>query len=128
MLKNIIRGEWKTDVSYSPMYMYDRDSGFWFPCDEAGNLLHLPPEAEKNYEYCRNHPEEFEIAGEVRTIRNEYREPDTGVCSCGQKVDLIEEYYGACQCPKCGKWYNLFGQELLPPEAWEEDPAEEEYW
>lgn len=28
---------------------------------------------------------------------------------------------GACQCPKCGKWYNIFGQALLDPEFWEDD-------
>ena len=43
-------------------------------------------------------------------------------------VELWDQYYGACQCPECGKWYNLFGQSLLPPDCWEEDPSEEEYY
>jgi hypothetical protein len=28
---------------------------------------------------------------------------------------------GANECPHCGQWYNVFGQELLPPDQWEED-------
>ena len=38
-----------------------------------------------------------------------------------ETVYLYDRYRAACQCPKCGRWYNLFGQELLPPEMWEED-------
>jgi hypothetical protein len=27
---------------------------------------------------------------------------------------------GACQCENCGQWYNIFGQELIDPEYWED--------
>ena len=52
---------------------------------------------------------------------NGYREPAHGICRCGEEVTLIDEYMGSCQCENCGQWYNLFGQELLPPNQWEED-------
>ena len=58
----------------------------------------------------------------------DYKEPAHGTCICGEEVSLWDQYYGACECPKCGRWYNLFGQELVAPEHWETDPAEEEYW
>ena len=47
--------------------------------------------------------------------------PAEGICSCGTKIILQNQYMGACECPKCGQWYNLFGQELLPPDQWGED-------
>jgi hypothetical protein len=34
---------------------------------------------------------------------------------------LEDQYYAACQCPKCGQWYNIYGQHLRPPEEWIED-------
>ena len=46
----------------------------------------------------------------------------------GNLLELWDQYYGACRCPKCGKWYNLFGQSLLSPDYWEMDPSEEEYY
>lgn len=41
-----------------------------------------------------------------------------GECKCGAEVPLMDQYMGACECPGCGQWYNLSGQELLPPEEW----------
>lgn len=44
--------------------------------------------------------------------------PATGVCKCGNRITLQNEYMGACECPYCGRWYNLFGQELNHPDTW----------
>ena len=33
---------------------------------------------------------------------------------------------GAFECA-CGQWYNMFGQELNPPEDWEEPLEEDEF-
>ena len=53
-----------------------------------------------------------------------------GICpSCGRRV-----YFGGSGCAclsgraecDCGKWYNLFGQEILPP--WMETPWEGTPW
>ena len=65
--------------------------------------------------------EAFKRGNEVVEIRLEYKEEDRGTCRCGETVYLHDQYRAACQCPKCGRWNNLFGQELLPPEMWEED-------
>lgn len=121
MLRNIIRGERKTIVEHEMVFFYDNTGGFSFPCDENGNVLPLKYQAAvENLEWCRSHPEEFSII-EIRHHRRSWREPDSGTCHCGERVELVNEYCGACQCPKCGQWYNLFGQELLPPEEWEMD-------
>ena len=125
MLKNITKPEWKTNYWYELIYDDGCGDGFGFPCDENGNVLPMEnPAAYENLKWCRNHPEKFVRAGKVIRLRNRYREPVKGLCSCGQWVELVDEYYGACQCPKCGKWYNLFGQELVSPEYWEQDPEE----
>lgn len=129
MLHNYVPAECKTEIHYDLVFYYEDDGGYAFPCDAAGNVFPLEYEcARKNLEHCLAHPEEFATYNEVRKWESHYREPAHGTCSCGQEVELYDQYYGACQCPKCGQWYNLFGQSLVPPEQWEIDPSEEEYW
>ena len=98
-------------------------SGFAFPCDERGNPLStLSPEALENYEYCLDHPEEFpEAFDEIRVQVRRYTEPASGTCICGTRVSLPGSYMGADECPGCGRWYNVYGQELLPPDQWESE-------
>lgn len=127
MIKDFTPGEWKTDIFYELVWDDGHGNGFGFPCSADGEVEPLDnKDAQANLEYCRSHPEKFARAGFVEKYKNTYREPNRGTCSCGERIELWNEYYGACSCPKCGKWYNLFGQELLPPEDWEEDPSEEE--
>lgn len=128
MLKNFCR---ETEVirEYSREFTYtDGDGGFSFPCDSTGKLSEdLHECAKKNYAWCMEHPERFSefdhFTVDVRRFTRSH-----GICSCGAEVELWDQYYGACQCERCGQWYNLFGQSLLPPEQWEVDPSEEEYW
>ena len=40
---------------------------------------------------------------------------------CGCEFYLEDEYYGTCQCPNCGQWFNLFGQEVLAPSQYDID-------
>ena len=54
-----------------------------------------------------------------------YMNPAVGLCSCSKEVILVGEhaegiYGGTVQC-ECGRWYNLFGQELRDPKYWEDD-------
>lgn len=119
MLKNIIRGERVTRIDYSLDFDLDNNGGFTFPCDENGNVGELTQAAVKNLEWCRSHPEKFTEFGVIRSRRYSWREPDRGTCACGRTVYLENQYMGACEC-ECGRWYNLFGQELLPPDQWQE--------
>ena len=128
MLKNLVT-ETEEIREYSREFTYlDGDGGFSFPCDENGKLAEDMHEcAKENYAWAMEHPEKFseynEFHVEVRRFTHTH-----GTCSCGTEVELWDQYYGACQCPKCGQWYNLFGQSLVSPEYWETDPSEEEYW
>jgi len=120
----ITRSEIKTEVSYEVRFFVDKNGGYGFPCDEYGNILkdEMTKQAIENYEWCLSREEEFPyLFNDVVKKTHTYREPAHGTCKCGEEVYMVNDYMGAVQCPKCGQWYNLFGQELLPPEQWEED-------
>jgi len=96
--------------------------GFSFPCNAKGELLEgLSDEAKENYRKCIEHPERFVNGPELRKNSWSYVEPALAECICGERFELTDEYMGARECPKCERWYNLFGQELVKPEYWEED-------
>ena len=129
MLKDIVHGEYVTTVSYELCFDDGANNGFGFPCDADGKVFDdLSEAAWENYGYCLNHPEQFNRYNTVVKYRHTHKEPDSGTCRCGERVFLQDEYYGACRCPKCGQWYNLFGQELVDPEYWDDDPSETEFW
>lgn len=127
MLKNIVERQRKTVREYSVEFLHDDTSGFSFPCDRDGNLLPMHECAKANYEECMAHPENWETWNRITKYDRSYTEPAHGTCACVREVELVDQYYGACQC-ECGRWYNLFGQELLPPEQWEDDPSESDAW
>lgn len=128
MIANYTEPQWKEEVTFELAYDDGHGNGFGFPCDEHGNLPpDLNPDAAANLAWCREHPERFARSGKVLRRVYSYREPAHGTCSCGETVMLTNEYCGACECPNCGKWYNLFGQELEPPERWDKDELDYEY-
>lgn len=119
MLENIVPAERRVEVERELCFYYNSEGGYAFPCDENGNVLPtINRQARKNYEWCKAHEELFSRIF-VDTRSRVVTDPAHGKCKCGRDVYLVNEYMGACRCD-CGKWYNLFGQELLPPEQWEE--------
>jgi hypothetical protein len=121
MLKNFQRATRRTIIEYEIVFLDANDSGYRFDCDENGNLLQSEedaPQIHKNYRNCMAHPELYERHNEL--VRRERKVTDSacGTCYCGNEITLISQHMGACQCSKCGRWYNLFGQELLDPSQW----------
>lgn len=97
-------------------------NGFAFPCDADGHLLPDAYDAAiENYKYCMAHPKQFTRWNKVISSTRTYRENASGRCACGEHIELYNVYMGACDCPYCGRWYNLFGQEIKPPKDWEDD-------
>lgn len=92
-------------------------NGYSFPVDANKECISLNPVAQRNLEYCQNHPEEYEDRGIV-TSKWSYMENAKAKCECGKEIELYDEYLSACECPYCGRWHNLFGQLLNNPEAW----------
>lgn len=122
MLKDFTPSRVEEITEYSLVFDDGHNNGFAFACDAAGALLfdeETNPLAFANYRNCLGHPEQFVRFGEVVGYPRLFKVPGHGTCSCGHEVNLYNQCQGACQCPNCGQWYNLFGQELLPPEQWE---------
>ena len=118
-IKQEARLEERFEYSHEFDLIEDPSCGFSFDCDETGKM-DLNPDAQRNYDYAISHPEEYKDRGIVKT-RYVDHVPAKGTCICGNEMELSAQYMGACQCGKCGQWYNLFGQALIPPEYWEKD-------
>ena len=109
-------------VDYRIEFTDEDGNGCSFPCYEIGTLLPFATDATaKNYQNSLAHPEMFAIYNEFKTYKREITIPAVARCHCGSNVTLENQYQGACECPECGRWYNLFGQELCHPDGWEQD-------
>lgn len=119
----------KKHIEYTYNFDIDNDGGYAFPCTEAGKILmdEIGEEALKNLLWCFSNLDKFICKPYVKKYSWSYYEPALAQCTCGQKFELEDEYMGACQCPKCGAWYNLFGQRLLDPEFWEGEDIDERW-
>lgn len=127
MINNYTPRKYYTVTSYDVVFDDGGCNGYWFPCDENGKIFDDTNDAAKaNYKWCLEHPEKFVRFNKV--LKHERRTYDEahGICSCGNKVELYNQYLGACECEQCGQWYNLFGQKLIPPTEWENE-WEDEY-
>lgn len=121
MLKNIVERKHREIEEYRLCFYTDETGGYAFDCDKDGNLSdELTDCANGNYRECMAHPEKFPyLWNKVCKHTRTYTDEAHGTCDCGREVYLYNQYMGACEC-ECGRWYNLFGQELSPPTAWEE--------
>lgn len=108
------------DYTIEYRYKDDPNAGFTFPANSDGSpdFASMGLEMLANYEACLSDKRLTEA--EFTKHEWTYVEPALGLCSCGREVVLEGDYAGAVKC-ECGKWYNLFGQELLDPKYWEED-------
>ena len=121
-MKDFKNGEEVKMIEYELVFDDGHNNGFGFPCDEDGNVFLLTEEhndaARENYKYCMDHKDKFVRAGKV--IKNEYhyRESNSGICECGKRIELFNQYMGGCECPYCGQWWNIWGQKLNNPKTW----------
>ena len=119
MIKDYKPAEWKNYDFYELVFDDGKYNGFASPCDENGNF-ELTDEQRENYEFAMRHSEKFKRFNQVVKCTNRYKENASGICGCENRIELYDEYLGACECPQCGQWYNLFGQRLNHPDEWEE--------
>lgn len=121
MINNFKRGEIVEEIYHTLVFDDGCGNGFSFPCHKNGKMIvddNTNPAAIDNYHWCLEHPERFQRFNKVIEHCYTYRENNTGTCHCGEEIELYNEYLGACECPKCGRWYNLWGQELNNPDTW----------
>lgn len=123
-MKTIKERELVITKNYHIVFTFDEDgSGYAFPADSQGKVLlsEMEQPAIDNYNYCMANPEKFPIEwNEFQMYESRYMEPALVECSCGEQFYLTNEYMGAASCPKCGSWYNMFGQSLVHPRYWED--------
>ena len=121
MTRIIKERETVVEISYYRAFLDKQGNGFSFPCTETGELLDTNPEiARMNFAKCkRGDFPDLEDQGIVKSERR-YTNPAILECDCKNHVPLVNKYLGACSCSECGRWYNLFGQQLINPEYWED--------
>ena len=121
MIKDYKPSEIEERTDYYLLFYFEYGGGLAFPCDKNGkvDVDKLEPPAQRNYANAMAHPEKYPVAwNELETRTHRYRNPASGICHCGERIELYNQYLGACECPNCGQWWNLFGQELNPVETW----------
>lgn len=130
MIKDFRPSERVTITEYELVFYHEYGCGLGFPCDKDGNIIgELQEPAQRNLNDALAHPEKYPYAWNKveKTVRS-YREPASGICKCGVRISLTNDYYGACECPECGQWWNLFGEELKNPERWNDYGEFDEPW
>lgn len=121
MLKNIVERRPEEIIERTIEFTSSEGYGFSFDADTKGNPILTNDAQRANYEYAMANEKEFDVEFNEFVVRRRiYINPAYGTCTCGTKVILENDYEGATRCEGCGKWYNLYGQELLDPEYWEE--------
>lgn len=123
---NIIKERTRKTVTVKKLEFDSKEcvgAGYSFNVDENGNFVANPEHKEiqtANYKMCLNSPDKYD-GPFIREYEYTRTEPAEGICKCGKHVLVQAQHSGAFSCPKCGQWYNLFGQELESPDCWEED-------
>ena len=87
-------------------------SGFSYDCDENGvvNIAKLAPEGVRSLRDCKAGVGTSFEAPVVETREHTWTDPAVLECGCGQHVSLDDAMDNIC---KCGKIYNMSGQEMV---------------
>lgn len=121
----IIRPRTHEKIIERRLSIYVKDSpgsGFSFPCDENGNIKFDP-----KYEKAQRDSYNYAIASDkfdppfIEKRITLSLVPALALCECGNEILLEDQYCGACSCPHCGQWYNMFGNSLKDPKYWYDD-------
>ena len=116
--------EHHSETSYHLSYHWrgDAGAGFCFDCDENGNVdvASMIPVAYENYQKCVNG--DFDVVCDgVEEHHHNWTSPAVGECPCGGEVELAG-FTNTCE--KCGRDFNMSGQELADRSQWGEETGE----
>jgi hypothetical protein len=124
MIPIIKHREHKSETTYEYCFEWrgEKGCGFGFPCDKDGNISVFPlsPEALANYTKCVNGTYDVINKG-IRPCTHNWTEPAQAKCHCGHIIELAT-FTNTCE--KCGRDYNMSGQELAPRSQWGEETGE----
>lgn len=102
-------------------FLNEDGCGYSFDLDENDRPILQTEAAKTSWELCQK---AYPNGGRKKVWTNRFRVPAKGTCQCGFDITLCGDYYGATECDRCGRWYNVWGEEILPPEMWEENLEE----
>lgn len=119
MMKDYKPAGWEEKIEKELVFDDGHDNGYVFHIEDDGELV-LNDYNRPSYEYCLAHPEKFARYNQIVKRKRIYKEYASGICDCGKRIELYNQYLGACECPYCGRWYSLFGQNLKNPDEWDE--------
>ena len=126
-MSDIIKESWVEENTYFTLdynLKEDPGCGYTFPCDEDGKLEELNPATKESYKYVQENLSIY-YGPMVRKHVDRFRHYATIQCDCDEQFELHDEFLGTCGCPKCGQYYNLFGQKTLAP--YEYDYEDDDY-
>lgn len=96
----------------------DPTGGFSFTCDENG-VVDTNPIAYRNYIFCMTKWRHEYYKPTVKKHVQRWMENAVAECEfCKSEFELRDQYYGACQCDNCGRWYGMSGQSMNPLSMW----------
>lgn len=98
----------------------DPESGWQFDVNQDGEYKPMAKEVAESLQYCLDNPDKVRDEG-IKKYYRRWTEPAILECDCGEQVPLEGFTNGASQCPVCGRWYNMFGQELSGPYGSDEE-------
>ena len=104
----------RTGIYYERDYYRGSELCHSFPCDVKGNMMFnkMTPQGIESFKRISSNDE---YVFQVGKYKHSWMEPAIGICdNCKREVRLVSDDHGACKC-KCGAWYSLSGQALVPP-------------
>jgi hypothetical protein len=85
-------------------------AGYSFDCDKEGRLTQeLTPIQQESWKEANNLEKYY--PGVVQDHGRNFLEPAVLECHCGHHIALQNPHENGCE--KCGRAYNLFGQEVI---------------
>ena len=114
--------EWQFQYKADPYFRGRFNGGCSFKVDKAGRLLDIKNQG-ANFARVRVSDEYIDFG--IQECTRTYMEPAVGKCFCGRGVVLSGHYHGASDC-ECGRWYGMNGEEMVPPDQWQE-PIDYDY-
>ena len=109
--------EWQFQFKEDPYFNgHSFNGGYSFTVDKEGRIV--SEDHRKTVELIKNNGRYIDMG--IKELHRTYMEPAVGLCvHCGSEVTLDGNYLGASDCPKCGKWYGMNGEEFTDPDKWE---------
>lgn len=121
----IIKESYDETIEKFYIHFYDENKELRMGFPMENGVPAIKECAKENFATANKKADAGKWTKKIEKVSYTYKHLPYGRCACGAKFELYDRYMGACPCPNCGQWYNLFGQELDPPDTWDEGDEED---